>query len=96
MFFIVSGQVQVEVRTAAWTTPRRKTLTVLQSGEFFGELSLFDWSPRSASAVAAAHLSSSSCSFQFLTSTCLMSQNSDAALSVLSATTDVEAIAFVG
>ncbi len=82
MFFIVNGQVQVEVRTAAVDAPR-KTLTVLQSGEFFGELSLFDRKPRSASAVAAGAtrlLRLSKADFDRL-----MSQNSDAALSVLSA-----------
>src|SRR4051794_10031810 len=51
MYFLVQGEVRVEVRTDA-TGTSRKTLTVLQSGDYFGEMSLFDQKPRSATAVA--------------------------------------------
>jgi CRP/FNR family transcriptional regulator, cyclic AMP receptor protein len=51
MYFVVRGHIRVEVRTDAAGT-KRKTLTVLGVGEHFGEMSLFDQKPRSASAVA--------------------------------------------
>ena len=51
MYFIAHGQVHVEVRTDA-AGSARKTLAVLETGDYFGEMSLFDQQPRSASAVA--------------------------------------------
>ncbi|MHC1764465.1 MAG: cyclic nucleotide-binding domain-containing protein [Verrucomicrobiia bacterium] len=81
MFFLVGGQVRIDVRTDAAGTAR-KTLTVLQPGEFFGELCLFDQKPRSASALASGStqlLRLSKADFDQL-----MSQNNAAGLSVLS------------
>ncbi len=51
MLFILEGSVSVEKRTSAAGTAT-KTLTVLAAGDHFGEMSLFDQQPRSASAVA--------------------------------------------
>jgi CRP-like cAMP-binding protein len=51
MYFLTSGRVRIEKRTDASGTAH-KTLTVLESGDYFGEMSLFDQKPRSASAVA--------------------------------------------
>jgi CRP/FNR family cyclic AMP-dependent transcriptional regulator len=51
MFFILEGPVNVEKRTSA-TNASTKTLTTLTPGDYFGEMSLFDQQPRSASAVA--------------------------------------------
>ncbi len=48
MFLIIEG----EVRVRQMIKGSEKTLTVLPAGEFFGELSLFDHSPRSADVVA--------------------------------------------
>ncbi len=49
MYVVESGQVEIVL-----TEPNneQRTLTVLKPGDFFGELSLLDESPRSASAVA--------------------------------------------
>ncbi len=51
MFFILEGAVSVEKKTSV-TGTGTKTLTVLAAGDYFGEMSLFDQQPRSASAVA--------------------------------------------
>jgi CRP-like cAMP-binding protein len=48
MFLILEG----EVRVRQMIKGVEKTLTVIPAGEFFGELSLFDHSPRSADVVA--------------------------------------------
>ena len=48
MFLILDGQVRVRQMIKG----EEKTLVVLPAGEFFGELSLFDHSPRSADVVA--------------------------------------------
>ena len=52
MYFIASGNVRIEKRTGAAGSPS-KTLSVLEAGDYFGEMSLFDQQPRSAAAVAA-------------------------------------------
>src|SRR5512145_1234727 len=52
MHFIVSGALGVEKRTGDARSVR-KTLAVLEAGDYCGEMSLFDQKPRSASAVAA-------------------------------------------
>jgi len=51
MFFISAGSVRIEKRTGA-DTSIAKTLAVLEVGNYFGEMSIFDQKPRSASAVA--------------------------------------------
>ncbi len=51
MYFLLDGRVRIEKRTDA-AGASRKTLTVLEAGDYFGEMSLFDQKPRSASAVA--------------------------------------------
>jgi CRP-like cAMP-binding protein len=51
MYFVLSGRVRIEKRTDA-AGASRKTLTVIEPGDYFGEMSLFDQKPRSASAVA--------------------------------------------
>jgi CRP/FNR family transcriptional regulator len=52
MYFILSGGVRVQKR-ADVAGGTQKTLTVLQAGDYFGEMALFDDKPRSASAVAS-------------------------------------------
>jgi CRP/FNR family cyclic AMP-dependent transcriptional regulator len=52
MYFIVNGCIRIEKRAHTAGT-RNKTLTVLEAGDYFGEMALFDQKPRSASAVAA-------------------------------------------
>ena len=52
MYFIASGCVRIEKRAQANSTVN-KILTVLEAGDYFGEMALLDQKPRSASAVAA-------------------------------------------
>jgi CRP/FNR family transcriptional regulator, cyclic AMP receptor protein len=52
MHFILSGAVRIEKRTGAGEGVA-KTLAVIEAGDYFGEMSIFDQKPRSASAVAA-------------------------------------------
>lgn len=52
MFFIVSGNVWIEKKTGGGTASQ-KTLAILEAGDYFGEIALFDQQPRSASAVAS-------------------------------------------
>jgi CRP/FNR family transcriptional regulator, cyclic AMP receptor protein len=55
MYFIVKGCIRVEKRAQA-AGAARKTLAVLEPGDYFGEMALFDQMPRSASAVAAGEV----------------------------------------
>ena len=80
MYFIVHGQVRVEVRTDA-AGSARKTLTVLQAGDYFGEMSLFDQQPRSAAAIAGGETRLARLSKTGFDA--LLSQSSEAGLSVL-------------
>lgn len=50
MYFIASGAVRIEKQTGA--AAGAKTLAILEPGDYFGEMALFDRQPRSASAVA--------------------------------------------
>jgi CRP-like cAMP-binding protein len=50
MYFIVHGRVRIEKRSHA-AGSLHKTLTVLDAGDYFGEMALLDQKPRSASAV---------------------------------------------
>lgn len=52
MYFIASGCVRIEKRAQANSTVS-KILTVLEAGDYFGEMALLDQKPRSASALAA-------------------------------------------
>jgi CRP/FNR family cyclic AMP-dependent transcriptional regulator len=52
MYFILNGAVRVEKRTGG-AEGGSKTLAVIEAGDYFGEMSLFDQQPRSASAVAS-------------------------------------------
>ncbi len=51
MYFIMNGRVRIEKRAQA-ASALHKTLAVLEAGDYFGEMALFDQKPRSASAVA--------------------------------------------
>ena len=51
MYFLMGGRIRVEKLTDA-AGASRKTLAVLEPGDYFGEMALFDQKPRSASAVA--------------------------------------------
>jgi CRP-like cAMP-binding protein len=52
MYFIVEGCIRVEKRAQA-DSSLHKTLAVLESGDYFGEMALLDQKPRSAAAVAS-------------------------------------------
>lgn len=52
MYFIMEGHVRIEKRAQTAATAQ-KVLTVLEAGDYFGEMALLDQKPRSASAVAS-------------------------------------------
>jgi CRP/FNR family transcriptional regulator, cyclic AMP receptor protein len=52
MYFILQGHIRIEKRAGA-AGAAHKLLTVLDDGDYFGEMALLDQKPRSASAVAA-------------------------------------------
>jgi CRP/FNR family transcriptional regulator, cyclic AMP receptor protein len=80
MFFIRTGSVRIEKQTGA-DASSRKVLTVLESGDYFGEMALIDQQPRSAAAVAATDTRLLRLSRSAFTS--LMSRSSEAGMSVL-------------
>jgi CRP-like cAMP-binding protein len=51
MYFLVKGRVRIEKRAEAGSAVN-KTLTVIEAGDYFGEMAILDQKPRSASAVA--------------------------------------------
>jgi CRP-like cAMP-binding protein/putative methionine-R-sulfoxide reductase with GAF domain len=80
MFFISTGAVRVEKQTGSGASSR-KVLSVLEAGNHFGEMSLFDQQPRSAAAIAATPtrlLRLSRSAF-----TALLGRSSEAGMSVL-------------
>jgi len=52
MYFIAEGCIRIEKRAQS-TSAVHKTLTVLEAGDYFGEMALLDQKPRSAAAVAS-------------------------------------------
>jgi CRP-like cAMP-binding protein len=54
MYFILKGNICIEKHATA-AGAARKTLTVLEDGDYFGEMALMDQKPRSAAAVAAGN-----------------------------------------
>src|SRR5262249_50664122 len=52
MYFILEGRVRIE-KQARTAGASQKTLAVLETGDYFGEMALLDQKPRSAAAVAA-------------------------------------------
>ena len=52
LYYIISGEVSVRVKD---DNGRQRRLTRLEAGDFFGELSLLDGRPRSATVVAREH-----------------------------------------
>lgn len=55
MYFIAQGCIRIEKRAQAGGAVQ-KILTVLEAGDYFGEMALLDQKPRSASAVAAGNI----------------------------------------
>lgn len=80
MFFILEGSVSVEKKTSA-TGAATKVLTTLAAGDYFGEMSLFDQQPRSASAIAGSETQVAVLPKTGFDS--LLQKNSEAGLSVL-------------
>lgn len=52
MYFIAAGEVRIEKQTGT-SAGASKTLAILEAGDYFGEMALFDQQPRSASALAS-------------------------------------------
>ncbi len=60
MYFLAEGRVRIEKRARAGSAQSgaadSKILTVLEAGDYFGEMALLDQKPRSASAIAAGRV----------------------------------------